>query len=264
MAAHYQLASDEYLRGLKIDETGGDHSEAIAHYWRAVEEFRKSYELEPRPRILFALGQAYRKLGEFERALRAYRGYLAEVPNGVWKQEAAQHVQELEAILTHQRATEAAPPPGVPPPSVEEAGPREEVTNGNKPAGSVPPTVDLQPQRGSGALSPPAYVDVGKPMRVAGVVTADVGVGLVALGVVFAMLSKHAGDAAYHPSSGVYDDVADQRQANFRVADITCFVVGGTAVITGTTLWLLGRRARRRSHATSAHALSGGTIAVRF
>jgi hypothetical protein len=108
-------------------------------------------------------------------------------------------------------------------------------------------------------------VDTGKPMRIAGIVTADVGVGVVALGVVFAVLSKVAGDDAYHPASGVYDHAADVRQTGYRNADIACFVVGGAAVVVGTTVWMLGRKRRHTpAHAAMTPALSASGIGVSF
>jgi hypothetical protein len=98
------------------------------------------------------------------------------------------------------------------------------------------------------------------PMEIAGIVTADVGLALIGTGIAFAVVSKQAGDAAYHPASGVYDHAADERQTNFRNGDIACFVIGGAALAVGTTIWMIGRK-RRTTPPTRA---SISPMGVRF
>ena len=99
-------------------------------------------------------------------------------------------------------------------------------TNGATPLPTTAvPAVDTSPRV--------EYRDNGRSKRLAGIITADLGVGGVALGVVFALLSKSAGDSAYRPANGIYDPAADDQQKSYRAADIVCFVVGGAMVRRG-------------------------------
>ena len=124
-------------------------------------------------------------------------------------------------------------------------------------------TADQQQARQ--VTAPVVAPDRGRSERLAGIVVADVGVGVVALGVIFAILSKQAGDSAYRPASGVYDPYADDRQTSYRNADIACFVVGGVAVAAGTTLWMLGRRKKNSANrATLAPTVGSAALKVSF
>jgi tetratricopeptide (TPR) repeat protein len=49
----------------------------LGNYRDAVREFSAGYELAPRPEFLINLGQAYRKLHDFDRAREMFKRYLA-------------------------------------------------------------------------------------------------------------------------------------------------------------------------------------------
>lgn len=233
---------------LGVARASADTTEAKKHYERgmkaynlqdfkgALHEFQSAYVEMPDPAFLFNIGQAQRQLGEYDAAAKSYRIYLANQPDAPNRDQVHKLIEQMDAAAKEAHAK--TPPTGTQPPSRVLA-----------PAARPPATA-------------PAYVDTGKPMRVAGIVTADIGVGVVALGAVFAGLSYQAGQDAYHPSSGVYDHAADERQTAFRNADIACFVVGGVAVVVGTTVWLLGRK--RRETPVNRAALSLDRNGVRF
>jgi tetratricopeptide (TPR) repeat protein len=206
----------------------------------ALEMFKRAYEELHDPAFLFNIGQAQRQLGQYEAAARSYRIYLASQPGAPNREQVKRLIQQMDEAAKEARAQK---PPALVQPPMQATQP---------PPASVPPP----------AMPPP--VDSGRPMRLAGIITAGVGVGLLALGVVFAVLSKQAGDDAYHPSSGIYDHAADERQANLRNAEIATFVVGGAAAVAGTTVWLLGRRSRSTSHAALTPVVSGAGVGVRF
>lgn len=184
----------------------------------ALHEFQAAYEEHADPAFLFNIAQSQRQLRQYDAAVRSYRAYLHEQPNAHNRAEVTQLITEMDEALRAQH-TAAAEPPSASPPTVTPATANE----------STPPI---------------QYRDNGRAKRLAGIITADLGVGGVALGVVFALLSKSAGDSAYRPSSGIYDPAADDRQHSYRDAEIACFVVGGAMVVAGTTVWMLGRRQR--------------------
>jgi len=208
------------------------YEQAIKEYnlqqWEsALHDFQKTYLAHPDPALLFNIAQCQRQLSEYTAASKSYRLYLSQSPDAENREQVRKLIDEMDAAAK-QSAAKPAPEPG-------------------KPAEPTPPTTSNSP--------PPAVIVTAAPaegrsrselsqkrLRVVGITTAGVGVAVIAAGIAFAVLSKQAGDAAYHPSSAVYDYGADQRQETFRSLDIACFVVGGAAAVAGTTLWALGRR----------------------
>ena len=220
----------------------------IGELRKAADAFKAAYEACPSPLFLYNLGQTYRQLKDNEKALYFYKQYLSTTsPIDERRGDVQKWIDQLNAQIENQRRLETPPLPSQPPTQTV-------------------PTKSLA--TGTAALTPAAvYRDVGRSKRLAGIIVADGGLALVALGVGFAVLSKQAGDAAYRPSSDVYDPSADDRQKNYRTADIACFVVGAAAVVGGTVLWLIGRRQR---HQTVDAAAAGGSgfvsesVGVRF
>lgn len=224
-----------------------DEAEAKRHYDRALraynlqefkialDEFRGAYNEKPDPAFLFNIGQCQRQLRQYEAAGKSYRAYLAQSPGAPNRDEVAALARQMEE--KRRAATERNP-------GWEPAMPHVQVAE---------PT----PQSTTAAPTPPT-IDRGRPLRLAGIVTADVGVGVVALGAIFAGLSFKEGQDSYR--SAVYNRAADDRQTSYRNADIACFVIGGVAVGAGVTLWLLGRRARD-SRAAIAPTSSGLKVA---
>lgn len=199
------------------DATAKRHYEAGAKAYNlqrfadALTEFRAAYEERADPAFLFNIAQAQRQLGEYEAAARSYRAYLHEQPEAPNRDDVAKLIADMDDAARKQRPAAATTPPAAavshPPPMVE-------------------------------------YRDEGRRKRVGGAITGGLGVAAIALGATFAVLSKEAGDAAYHPSNGVYDPQADARQKSYRTGDIVCFALGGAMVVAGTTVWLIGHHQR--------------------
>ena len=227
-----------------------DSAEARRHYDRgtkafnlqdfksALREFQAAYNEQPDAAFLFNIAQAERQLGEYDVASKSYRLFLANQPNAPNREQVMRLIDEMDKAAAEAHAK--TPPTGTEPPT-----------------GNVTPPQNVPPPP-----PPVAIVDNGKSLRTAGFVAGGVGVAGLALGIAFAVLSKQAGDDAYHPKSGIYDHAADLRQTNFRNADIACFVVGGAAAVVGTTLWLLGHK--RAASTQAALSPASGGFAVSF
>ena len=215
-----------------------DVNEAKKHYERgmkaynlqdfkgALHEFQSAYVELPDPVFLFNIAQAQRQLGEYDAAAKSYRLYIANQPDAANRDQVVRLIEEMDKAAAEAHAK--TPPTGTQAPTTQPT--------------SAPPVV---------AAKVPSRL---LPMEIAGIVVADVGLALVGTGIAFAVVSKQAGDAAYHPASGVYDYAADQRQTNFRNGDIACFVIGGAAVAVGTTIWMIGRK--RRTTPTTRASIS--------
>jgi hypothetical protein len=95
----------------------------------AAQSFEAAYRLQPRPALLWNLGQTYRRrFLEEERvelliqAVDAYRHYLVESPGGENRDEATRLLTELTPLLVRlapERIGNAPPPPAPSPPKTE-------------------------------------------------------------------------------------------------------------------------------------------------
>jgi tetratricopeptide (TPR) repeat protein len=105
------LMAGGLARAATVEERARAHYEAgrvqynLGHYAQAVREFAAGYELVPRPQFLVNLGQAYRRLGQLERAREMYQRFLAEAPDD---DRARPQVQQLVAEVEREIAREIA------------------------------------------------------------------------------------------------------------------------------------------------------------
>lgn len=82
----------------------------VRRYADAIEVFRRGYEQDPDPQLLFAIGQAYRLAGDCTAAIESFRAYLRTGPLPHRAESASRLVNACEEIL-------AKRPPNVAPPS---------------------------------------------------------------------------------------------------------------------------------------------------
>ena len=188
----------------------------LGHFDSAIREFEEAYRLFPSPAFLFNLGQAYRKLGNNERALFFYRGYLRNTPNAPNRAEVESWIGELEKPAPAPAPT--APPPPPPPPEPE--------------VGATTQAQEPQADRSG--------------LRTIGYWTLAGSGAVLAASVVFGVLAKSkadeledAGAANYEVS---FDDTAGLRSngENYEKAQIISLIVGGAGAITGGVLVWMG------------------------
>jgi hypothetical protein len=94
-----QAASPHFERGARSYDLG--------RFDEAIASFERAYALDPAPILLFNIAQAYRRLGNTERALHYYRRYLESVPATAGdRADVERRVRELER--ERERAREPA------------------------------------------------------------------------------------------------------------------------------------------------------------
>jgi tetratricopeptide (TPR) repeat protein len=186
----------------------------LQHWDMALEAFEAAWSIRHDPELMFNIAQCQRMLGQHAKARVSYRMFLASAdPSSSAAALARRQAQEMEEA---ERTTAVRAHP------VVAAAP------------SMPPAPQNVAHK---TLAPRNF---RRPLRLAGIATAGVGLGLVAAGAGFAAVSEQQGERAWHGDAYDYD--ADQRRAGFRAGAIASFVVGGAATATGITLWILGRR----------------------
>jgi tetratricopeptide (TPR) repeat protein len=226
----------------------------VGHFEQALDLYSRAYQALPTPALLFDIGQCHRMLGNGERAIFFFQGYLRDKPDAPNRALVEQLLADLQRQLDSQRAAHAqdqapagtpSPVPGVPPETV---------------ASPPPPVVEV--------TAPPA---VGNPaLRVAGLASAGAGVVLIgtgaALGLHASSLSSEISQLA--SSRGTW---SPQYQSEYEsgksaaTAATVLYVVGGLALATGGVLTYLGwprRPADARPVAVVAPAPGGASVGV--
>ncbi len=99
---------DEHLAKVRVLYDQGD-------FPRAREELLAAYQVEPRPELLFALGQVELQLGHFQAAIERYEQFIATGPAPDQVALAQQAIGAARARLTEKPPTPPPPPPPPPP-----------------------------------------------------------------------------------------------------------------------------------------------------
>lgn len=126
VAAPGVALADDKAAAREFYRKGTQHYE-LGEYQEALEQFKSAYRAYPEPSLLFNIGQAYRQLGDKEKAIGSYRMYLIKLPEAPNRQQVREMVDKLEAALQQERAARSSPsegtlpPPDPPPPALAPA-----------------------------------------------------------------------------------------------------------------------------------------------
>lgn len=124
-AAHAQSTAAVDAARAYTDQ--GLAAEQAGDYTRALALYRQAYALVPHPLLLFDMGQAHRKAGHTEEALRHYQRYLDTDPHDPQREVATAFVARLEEQLAAERrskeAAASAVAPGPSEPDLDEPAP---------------------------------------------------------------------------------------------------------------------------------------------
>jgi tetratricopeptide (TPR) repeat protein len=249
-AATAHAADDAEKKARAHFRAGQAHFQA-GRFDDAIAEYQAAYALANKPELLFNIGSAYRRKAEVTHdpadkraAIDFYKKYLDADPAAKAANDASTYIASLSREVEEYEATHA-PPPAPPPPA-----PAPVVAPAPPPA--APPEPDTAPS------------EPGRVYRIAGIVTAGVGVALVATGVVFALKAKSASDdlAGLQPGQTWDQGLYDSGQAAQRNAYI-CIGTGAAAIAGGAVLYfVLGRPSPVSAQVSSRGALLtvGGTF----
>lgn len=227
----------------------------IAHdgkkYKLAIKKYTEAYELYPQPLFLYNIAQVKRLDGDLEGALFYYEKYLNEDPKGRGAKNSRQIVGELRAQIAQQKAVAEA---------VAKAEARVEADAKAKADADAKAEADAKAKAEAEAQAAlitnpdlPPVKDSGSGLKIAGLSTA--GVGLLSLGVsaLFANSAQSKQDEIAN-FSGTWttreQKLYDEGETANRWAIISAGV-GGTAIVSGALLYLLGSRKSSRADSLS-------------
>ncbi len=247
-AASTPPAGDDKAANLKRAEElfrNGERLYTEGSYESAILAFQECYELSKEPQLLYNIGNAYERLGDFANSRRYLDQYRAFAP----EKEREALSRRIQALDQRQREKEQK----------EREAARDPANNPNK--------VDPQPGPGTQPTTPP--VEPAKKERIYGpaaiALTAGVALGL-GLGVGFgvtAMKQKQSaldgcadnGGTLY--CSAVSEDFLAKRKLNALVADIG-FAVAGAAAIGLITVLVLKANRKNKTQGRAGLAPYGG------
>ena len=243
-------ADDEKSANLKRAEElfrNGERLYTEGSYESAILAFQECYELSKEPQLLYNIGNAYERLGDFANSRRYLDQYRAFAP----EKEREALSRRIQALDQRQRDKEQK--------EREAAAAAEPARKPVEP----PPTVTREPS------TPPAPAAPAKKDRIYGpaavALTAGVAVGL-GLGVGFGVAASQqknealdgcskAGDELY--CSAVSKGLLDARKRNALVADIG-FAIAGAAAIGLITVLVLKATRRHKTAGRAQLAPYGG------
>ncbi|MCC6995610.1 MAG: tetratricopeptide repeat protein [Deltaproteobacteria bacterium] len=95
----------------------------LGDFPKAIEKYKKAYEVKNDPVFLYNIAQAYRLSNNFQQAIFFYKSYLRNNATAANQAEVEGRIKDLEAQLAKQRESATAPPIGpVTTPTGEEPG----------------------------------------------------------------------------------------------------------------------------------------------
>lgn len=230
----------------------------VAEYDDAIAAFKESYKRVPAPLLLYNIAQAYRQKHDCVEAARFYRSYLREAPTAKDRARVEQRIVEMDACA-------AAPPP--PPDRTAPEAPTPPPGPAPGPTAPVAPSLEPGPTIALPIVRPPPpSIDRGRTLRLGGLVTAGVGVGGLAAGVLLSLHARALGDdieaacatgcTAAAVLAADRDGAAAERNATI------AYAAGAVAVAVGVGLYVIGRRRAHERPAVALVPTAGGGVAV--
>jgi tetratricopeptide (TPR) repeat protein len=229
--------TDKMLAEAREHFDAGTRNYAAGRYEDAIKDFQAGYALVPRPNFLVNIGQAYRKLGNLERAKEAYLAYVRALPeNSAWRDQAMQVLAEIEVQLQDRAARGGAAPAAAT----------------SRPTAAAPATkTEL----------PPAATPAGAWL---GLGVAGAGLALVATGAVFQLRAKNASDSLAEASRMGQPFDPDREQVGKRSQRVGngLLAAGGAVMAAGLLLFLVLDATREAGRAGGPRELAVGPDGV--
>jgi tetratricopeptide (TPR) repeat protein len=200
----------------------------------ALTELEAAYELEPQPKLVYAIAQVYAKLDRCSEAITHYEQFIAETEDksqhSIAKQAIAACKQKLEAsaaAVDTKPETEPKPVEPTPPQPVDEPKP-------------APPPVKVEPQPAPIVTHSPWYTDMlGDALVIVGVAA---GVGSV---FTYQAAQSDLDAAESAPTLDGYKDLVDSAERKHLYTLV--LAGGGAALVIGGVLRYTLRDSRRES-----------------
>jgi hypothetical protein len=215
-----------------------------------IEILAESYVETRDPVHIHNQGRCYQQNGQPEKAISRFEEYLRKATDLSADDRAVveRYIAECQAKLGHTAAPGGSPQPAqteTTPPPVELVRPA--------PPPPQPPIETVQRQPAGAVVPQPAPVtgSPGRGMRIGGVAIAGVGVVGLGLGVAFNIMERNLHQKmATDPSKN--NKTNENARVSYQTISIVGYAAGGVALVTGVTMYLIGKRKESAAQAPIA------------
>jgi hypothetical protein len=115
----------------------------LGQFDKAIEAWQQGYQLHPDPGFLYNIAQAYRTMGDAQKAIFFYKRYLSNAPKAHNRGEVEQKIDALQKQLSLQEQAKGLPPPG--PFGPDNPGANSPGTTAPPPVGEATPATTTPP-----------------------------------------------------------------------------------------------------------------------
>ncbi|MBN2573532.1 MAG: hypothetical protein JXP73_03115 [Deltaproteobacteria bacterium] len=196
---------------------------ASGDFRKGVDILADLYVRTDDPTYIYNQGRCYEQNHQWVNAIDRFREYLRkteDLPADV-SADVEKHIAECKHLWEEENP-KPAPQPEPPPPAVAPA-----------PAAPPPAVVVALPQ----PLPPAPVASPGSLLRTTGVVIGSVGLAALAAGVGLNLKANSLADTANQS----YNPDAELSHKSYKTGAIVSYGIGGAALLTGATLYLVGR-----------------------
>jgi len=162
---------------------------SLRDFTRAVELYKKGFELSPSPVFLYNIAQAYRLLRAYDDALYFYKSYLRNSPDAANRDEVERRIAEMQTAIDQQKVGEQPPNEVVSP---EDRPPPTPALPPRKPIPAPTQVAEVAPS--ASPVAPPPPPRERRPLYKKWWFWA--GVGVVAVGATVAVVAATSGGAS--------------------------------------------------------------------
>ncbi len=232
LASTSPAAAETPLEQAKALTKSGGIEFKVGHFEAALEAYSKAYQLVPTPALLFDIGQCHKMLGNYERAIFFFQGYLRDKPDTPNRPVVEQLIEESKHQLEAQRAQAAAEAQKK---AEAEEQARKEAAQAAAPA---PPPPEPPPP-------PPPPPKGNATLRITGLALAGAGVVALGTGTFFGLRANSDSSTISQLSAqrgtwtAASQSTYDEGQSSAHIAT-GLFIAGGVAVAAGAVLVYLG------------------------
>jgi len=225
----------------------------LGNFEEAIKAFSDAYAISAAPGLLFNIAQSHRLKKDYEKATYFYQTYLRLKPDAANRADVEQRLTEMAALMEEQKKMEQRPPEGTVTPE------------GNNTTGTT--TAVQQPVVGPVDKGDPDAAAKAQRMMTVGMITGGSGLVFVLTGFIFGKLASNAESDLNGLSKNMgtwtqaQQDTYDAGQRNNTIA-IVSFVLGGAAIATGGTFYVLGMMKKKDATVAVNPTPGGGTVAV--
>ncbi len=216
-------ASQAFARGkAESPDKAAKKACAAGDFRKGVEILADLYVRTDDPTHIYNQGRCYEQNHQWESAIDRFREYLRkeEKISPKLSAEVEKHIADCRRFQEEETARTAPPPEPAP-----AAPPAQLVT-------PPPPVVLVEPP----PSSPAPMEHPGSALRTTGIVVGSAGIATLATAIALNLKANSLANDA----NRTQDPSTKSSQQSYKTGAIVCYGIGGVAVLTGATLYLLG------------------------